>query len=411
MNTPAGILLPESVLSSSWFLVMATVVAFNTIIYIGLILSKLIPMPKQFHPHRVRRMLRKINVNPDKDTAADKIPRPEPDETDDPYENMRRDIARRGIPQAFGLAGGLIILMSATALMSFFGTGFGFELIEFGVGVLFLVIAMVLGRSHVRARTLMWIWAASSAVLVAMMAGQAILVDSQLPLAYSLMVMVAFAPITLAWRPSVVAAVLMLVCMSAATVLVEGDEDARLIPAALAGLFISAVLLHLRLTSIVELSDEKERYVALASTDILTGVLSRHGLLTLMPGQVGTAEQLNEAICVMSIDVEQLGEANRQYGSAYGDDVLRAVAAAIQEHAPPGCLVARWSGDMFLVAWIGGRPNGERIARDIREQILLNGVNLGKWPTPLRIGIAAGYPRTTTFDHLIEEATAYLAAP
>ncbi len=406
MYTPAGILLPESVLSSSWFLVMATVVAFNTIIYIGLTLSKLIPMPKQFHPGRVRRMLRRIGVNPDKDTAVEEIPRPEPPETDDPYENMRRDVARRGIPQAFRLAGALVILLSVAALLSFLGTGFGFQLIELGVGVLFLVVALVLGRSHVRARALMWIWAAASVVLVAMMTGEAILVDSQFPLAYGLMVMVAFAPITLAWRPSIVAAVLMLACMSVAVVLVEGDEDARLIAAAVAALLVSAVLLRLRMTSIVALSDEKERYAALASTDILTGALSRHGLLTLMPGKVGTAERLNEAICVMSFDVEQLGEANKQYGSAYGDDVLRAVAAAIAEHAPSGCLVARWSGDMFLVAGIGDRPNGERIARDIGEQILLSGVNLGKWPTPVRIGIAAGDPRTTTFDHLIEEATA-----
>ena len=58
MHAPAGILLPESVLTSNWFILMATVVAFNTIIYMGLTLSKLIPMPRQFHPERVRGWMR-----------------------------------------------------------------------------------------------------------------------------------------------------------------------------------------------------------------------------------------------------------------------------------------------------------------------------------------------------------------
>ena len=85
---------------------MATVVAFNTIIYIGLTLSKLIPMPRQFHPDRVRHLLRRLGFDPDKDATMDDIPRPEAPETDDPYENIRREIARRDIPQAFGLVGG-----------------------------------------------------------------------------------------------------------------------------------------------------------------------------------------------------------------------------------------------------------------------------------------------------------------
>jgi hypothetical protein len=50
----AGILLPDSVLVSPWFLLLATMVAFNTIIYVGLTLAKLIPWPQQFHPSLVR---------------------------------------------------------------------------------------------------------------------------------------------------------------------------------------------------------------------------------------------------------------------------------------------------------------------------------------------------------------------
>lgn len=49
-QTLAGILLPEDVLTSTWFITLATVVAFNTIVYMGLTLAKLIPSHASFTP-------------------------------------------------------------------------------------------------------------------------------------------------------------------------------------------------------------------------------------------------------------------------------------------------------------------------------------------------------------------------
>ncbi len=408
MHAPAGILLPQSVLTSSWFILMATVVAFNTIIYIGLTLSKLIPMPRQFHPDRVRRLLRRLGFDPDKDATMDDIPRPEAPETDDPYENIRREIARRDIPQAFGLVGGLVIALSVAAIAAFHSSGITFQLVEIGVGVIFLLVAQVLGRTHTKARAVMWTWALGCVVIVAMLAAEAIRVNEQLPLAYSLIVMTAFPPIALAWRPSIVAGLLMLVIVCVTVIIVDGTESGRLLAAAVSALLVGAILLRLRLKAIDALADEQARSAALVSTDVLTGVLSRHGLLTLMTGLAGTAERLGESVCVMYFDVQHLAKANEQYGSIYGDDVLRAVADAIKEHVRLGDLVARWGGDEFLVAGLGGKPNGEQLALRIQEAVRVSGVNLGKWPTQVRIGVAAGDPRTTTFDQIVAEATAEL---
>lgn len=44
----AGILLPESVLSSRWFAVLATFVAINTVMYAALSVAKALP---KIHPH------------------------------------------------------------------------------------------------------------------------------------------------------------------------------------------------------------------------------------------------------------------------------------------------------------------------------------------------------------------------
>ena len=411
MHAPAGILLPESVLTSNWFILMATVVAFNTIIYMGLTLSKLIPMPRQFHPERVRGWMRKIGLDPDKDTAVDDIPRPERPDSADPYDQMRMAIARRDIPQAFGLVGALVILISTTSLIIFRATQVPIHVIQLAVGVLFLVVAQVLGRRHFRARTVMWTWATSCVLLVLLMTLEAVRLNSQFPVAYGLIVMTAFAPVVLAWTPSLVAGTAMLAAMSIVAVTSDGDEELRLITAGVAALLVSATLLRLRLTAIKALGDEQARSAALVTTDVLTGTLTRHGLLTVMPTVAGTAERTGEHVCLMYFDVEHLATANEQYGVHYGDDVLRAVASAIQGTVRLGDLVARWSGDEFLVAGIGGKPNADDLAARIQEAVRISGINLGKWPTTVRAGTAAGDPRETTFDALLEVAVAQTVAP
>ncbi len=406
IHVPAGILLPESVLTSQWFILLATVVAFNTIIYLGLTLSKLIPWPRQLHPSRVRGWLLLLGIDVMKDTAVDDIPRPEPPESGDPYEDMRRGIARRDIPQAFGLVGALVILMALAALLAFRDSLLRFHLVELAMGVLFLLAAQVLGRRHFRARTVMWTWAMCCVLLVAMMATEAALLKTQMPLSYSLIVMTAFAPVTLAWRPTMVAGAMMLGGITAGSLLIEGNEDYRLIAASTAALLTSATLLRLRLTAIDALSDEKARSSSLATTDPLTGALTRQGLLTLLPGMAATATRAGQPVCLMLFDVEHLATANEQYGMHYGDDVLRAVAASIHKTVRRGDLVARWGGDEFVVAGLGSRPDADQMAARIQEAVRLSGVNLGKWPTRVNASTVAGDPQATTFDALLAEASA-----
>ncbi|HWI42248.1 MAG TPA: hypothetical protein VNS81_01410 [Nocardioides sp.] len=54
---PLGILLPESVLRSPWFAVLAAFVAVNTLMYAALALAKVSPKlyPRDWLPRRYRR--------------------------------------------------------------------------------------------------------------------------------------------------------------------------------------------------------------------------------------------------------------------------------------------------------------------------------------------------------------------
>jgi diguanylate cyclase (GGDEF)-like protein len=106
----------------------------------------------------------------------------------------------------------------------------------------------------------------------------------------------------------------------------------------------------------------------------------------------------------MYFDINGLRSANAQYGMNYGDDVLRGVAGAIRGLVRKGDLVARWGGDEFLVAGVGSRPDADELACRIQTEIAETGLNLGRWPTTVGVGTAAGDPSEVTFEHLVEIA-------
>ena len=332
------------------------------------------------------------------------VPMPDQPESDDPYEAMRRGIARRDIPQAFALAGGLVILLAVSSIVAFTGQLLAFHVAQLVVGVVMLLTSQILGRGNFRAWTMMWVWCAACVLIVALLIVESELLASQLPLAYSLIVMTAFAPVMLAWRPSIVAAAIMLGSVVVASFAINGREDLRIIATAASALVVSGVLLHMRLNAGDALSDERARSFALATTDNLTGALTRQGLLTLMPGLGATAQRAGQEVCVMRFDIDQLSRANADYGLHYGDDVLLAVSKAIHDTVRQGDLVARWGEDEFLVAGLGDRPDAEAMGQRIALAVQESGVNLGKWPTTVTVGTAAGDPAVTTFDVLVLES-------
>lgn len=63
---PAGLVLPESVLGTSWFSVLAVFVAINTVMYLALAVSKVMPKlyPRDWLPRSYARG-RTRSIHPD----------------------------------------------------------------------------------------------------------------------------------------------------------------------------------------------------------------------------------------------------------------------------------------------------------------------------------------------------------
>ena len=403
----SGVVFSQSILSEPWFLLLTLVVALNTIVYLGLTFAKLAPWPAQIHPGRVRALL------PDaigKETDMRDIPRSTRRSPDHPYLAMRRQAANETIPRAFGLTGGLVLAVTLiNALFSPEGSLVS-RSVAFGIGITMLVLALTFGRLSTPPIVMVWIWSTVASLLVLKLCWDAVEASNPVALTYAVVAMIISPAISMSWVPSIVTGLINLTSITIAGLVLESIDTPRWFLAATAALVASFVLLQIRINSTDSLSLEQLKSNVLASTDPLTGLLARNGLLTLAPSLSAAVERTGGQVYVSLIDIRQLARANADYGMAYGDSVIAAVGRAVKASVPPGDLVSRWDGDCFLVLGIGAAVNAQAFESRIDEAIALTGVTLGKTPITVAVGSAAGDPSTSTIDDLVSVSASALAA-
>ncbi len=412
ITTPRGILLPESVLTTHWFLVLAAMVAFNTIVYLGLTLAKATPWPGQFHPDRTRARLARLGIparRPGRRSATSGYDGQHGGH--DPDEPLAHSVVRREIPQAFGLMGGVVILYVLAGHLIVDISHIAVDVLEIGTGATLILLSVILSHRRVNPRALMWGWALTCTALVAGQVWDAYLIGNHLPVAYSLLIIVIMAPVTLAWAPALTAGLLMVAIITAVSIpLIAGIEDFRITVLAMVCLMVSIMLLRLRLSAVDALVQERQALEAVAATDPVTGALSRRGLLGLAAGMADNAERSGTEVFVVMVRLLELADANRRYGSAYGDTILETVASVLRHRSRPGDLVGRWTGSRFLVVGMGEPPTAAELAREIDAGIQMSGVATGKRTLAVEVGVGSAAPGDTTFEALIDSAEASLRA-
>lgn len=400
-----GLLLPNSTVSSVWFTILATVVAFNTIIYVGLTVSKFIPWPRQIHPSKVRAVHDAI-FNPARNSKT-RTPASLRDvlESSDPYDAMRDELAQREVPQAFAAFGGLIVIINVVEIFILDPAAPVQHLSELLTGIAFLVVAQVFGRRHFRSSTLIWSWMVGSlTLLMVLLIGVAIDGDTT-TVALAMIFLTAFGSISLRWPPVLITTTVTVLGVAAVMFFVDSHLAVRVVFLSMIAGATGMLLQSIRVSSIHRLSEEKQLYSSLATTDPLTGLLTRTGLLSLMPGAAANAARAGQSICIIVIDIEDLSGQNAKYGFAYGDELLRVVADGIRGTVREGDLVSRWSGDDFLIAGPGETPDAASISARVENHVRTSGVALGKIPVGIQVWCVSGDPRTATFEELVAQAT------
>lgn len=399
---PTGLVLPSDVLTAPWFGVFGLFVAFNTTIYLGLTAAKFVPWPTQVRPREVRRLV----PHSLEDTAMKSSPRPGFRAQGDTARDLRERQAAQTVPLAMALVGALTSAVGMLYVLLYYASEGPSMLVGPLYGLTLIVLSLVMARARPHPRVAVWTWTLLMLGFITETSWRASVLDSAVPLAFTVVALGFTAPIALSWPAGIFAAVAGTIPIIAAGAAVSVVDTLSWTLAAISAALSSLVLLYLRIVSLDQIAEEQERANVLASTDPLTGTFSRTGLITLSSSIADAAERSGSEVSVVTCTVTDLSRINAEYGFDYGGEVLGATARALRASLPPRALVARWSGDQFLAMLTGEVPSADALRQEVVTNLDLTGIALGKRPNTVAIGTATGAPTTTTLEALVAQAEA-----
>lgn len=103
--------------------------------------------------------------------------------------------------------------------------------------------------------------------------------------------------------------------------------------------------------------------------DPLTGLANRRGLALAGVPMIENARRQGQAVHCLVVDVDGFRAVNEALGHSRGDEVLVAVAEAMREATRSTDVVARWSGDEFVVLGPGTGTSPLEMERRVRAHL------------------------------------------
>ncbi len=142
-----------------------------------------------------------------------------------------------------------------------------------------------------------------------------------------------------------------------------------------------------------------------ASTDALTGLPNRR-YFDEFCGLMARRRRSGDAVGVLMIDIDRFKSLNDRHGHATGDEVLRAVGAAIVAAVREDDVPARYGGEEFVVLLRNPSPE---IAFEVGERVRasVGAVDLGRFgvkSVSVSVGVAVARHADQPIDELIAEA-------
>ena len=153
---------------------------------------------------------------------------------------------------------------------------------------------------------------------------------------------------------------------------------------------------------ISERQREVRRLQELTLRDELTGLLNRRGLDVMLPEQAKRAKRSGRPVIVVYGDIDRFKTLNDTYGHERGDEVLVAVADALQAAFRETDLIARLGGDEFCVI-----AEADDIDPTLLGERLDGAVKAAEERLGMRFGLSHG--EVTTDWHGLEDPRAALA--
>lgn len=131
--------------------------------------------------------------------------------------------------------------------------------------------------------------------------------------------------------------------------------------------------------------------VDLSSRDALTGLANRRSFELALAREVDRVARSGEPALLLVLDVDHFKRVNDTHGHAAGDEVLRAVAAALLDSVRPMDLVARVGGEEFAIILPNcPAPFGATVAERVRRRVEREPVMAGPGGARIDVTISIG---------------------
>ena len=150
-----------------------------------------------------------------------------------------------------------------------------------------------------------------------------------------------------------------------------------------------------------------------AQRDPLTGVFNHGTFIDKLHNTVRQAGETGNPVALIMLDIDRFKQYNDTYGHMLGDDVLRSIVVAIQNHLKSTDVVGRWGGEEFgIVLPDVTRAQASLIAERIRQtsaRTVLKDLHDRSIPSPtVSQGIALYPDDATDLEELIDKADSAL---
>jgi len=118
-----------------------------------------------------------------------------------------------------------------------------------------------------------------------------------------------------------------------------------------------------------ELRGANRQLQVFASQDYLTKLFNRRYFESTILQRISAEHAPGERFCLMMIDIDNFKPINDRYGNAAGDYILISLATLFKEQIGEGHLIARYSGDQFIVLINEDLANPEQLAKQVMDAV------------------------------------------